>query len=304
MTVTIVDNSILTAVAACPTQATVRYVLGLTIQDDRAPLRAGHAAHAVLAEHLSGRSTDEALAHQELVDYMTWTVGALTNEDRLYGENVRTILRRWIDTHPLSGLPFYVPEASLVEVGFAVPLTDDIVFVGRMDALAKDSSGAWWVVEHKTTGRLDATWRRRYQTSGQISGYTWAAQQHLREPVAGCFVNGIEFGRLPTDVRKCRVHNVPYAEGGPMHAKFDMLIEHRAPHQLESWRQDAIRLARRYQSLKAQVQAIDDITEVPMYGQLNGACNLCAFADWCRVGRPIAAANAMMEYEPWEPRAA
>lgn len=300
--VTIVDNSILASVATCPTQAAIRYVLGLTVPDDRAYLRAGHAAHAVLAAHLTGKPADEAMASQEIMDYLAWTTDVITDDDRLHGQNVQTILRRWIDTHPLSGLPFYIPDPRLVEVGFAVPLADDVIFVGRMDALAKDSSGAWWVVEHKTTGRMDITWRRRYQTSGQITGYTWAAQQHLNEPVAGCFVNGIEFSRLPSDgVRKCRVHGTPYAECGPAHAKFDMLIEHRAPHQLEAWKADAIRLARQFQAMKAEIKTIEDIAKVPMFGQLTGACTLCQFADWCRVGRPMAAGKAMLAHEPWEP---
>lgn len=299
--ITIVDNSILTSVATCPTQAAVRYVLGLTVPEDRAFLHAGHAAHAVLAAHLSGKGADEALEVQEILDYLVWSTGALPEDDRLYHTNVTKVLRRWVDTHPLGGLPFQVPDPNLVEVGFAVPLADDIIFVGRMDALAQDGSGAWWVVEHKTTGRMDWTWRRRYQTSGQITGYTWAAQQHLSQPVAGCFVNGIEFAKLPTDVRKCRTHGVPYAECGPTHAKFDMLIEHRAPHQLEAWRQDAIRLARRFQSLKQQVQSLDDIANVPMFGQLTGACTMCQFADWCRVGRPVSTGSSMFEYDMWEP---
>src|SRR5437899_7138787 len=37
----IIDNSTLTAMATCPTQAALRYVLGLTMDEDRGPLRAG-----------------------------------------------------------------------------------------------------------------------------------------------------------------------------------------------------------------------------------------------------------------------
>ncbi len=299
---TIVDNSILTAVATCHTQAAIRYALGLTMPEDRAWLRAGHTAHEILAEHLRGKPIEEVMAIPEIISYLEWTQSSLPENDRLTGENVNKIMRRWLETHPLSGLPFAVPE-GLVEVGFGVPLSDDILFVGRMDALAQDASGAWYVVEHKTTGRLDETWRRRYRTSAQITGYVWAAQQHLSAPVAGCFVNGIEFGRLPTDTRKCRTHGVPYAECGPLHARFEMLIEHRAPHQLEAWKRDAITLARRFKDLKSRVVDLADIKgqDISMYGQLNGGCNLCQFADYCAVGRPETTGRAMLVHEPWSP---
>lgn len=301
---TIVDNSILTAMATCPTQAAIRYALGLAMPEDKAVLRAGSLAHEILAEHLRGQAVDEALTVVAVADYIEWATGTLADNDRLHHDNVLKVMRRWLDTHPVSGLPFTVP-AGLVEVGFGVPLTDDILFVGRMDALAQDASGAWYVVEHKTTGRLDETWRRRYRTSAQITGYVWAAQQHLSAPVAGCFVNGIEFGRLPTDVRKCRTHGVPYAECGPQHARFELLIEHRAPHQLEAWKADAITLARRFKDLKNRVTTLEDVAgqSIPMFGQLNGGCGLCQFADYCAVGRPISVGKSMLVYEPWSPYA-
>lgn len=298
--VIIVDNSILTSVATCPTAAALRYGLGLTVAEDSGPLKAGHMAHAILAAHLSGKAIDDCLADPEVADYVAWATGAITDGDRLAGDNVLKVMRRWIETHPVAGLPFR-PVPELVEVGFGVPLADDVLFVGRMDALAQDASGAWYVIEHKTTGRLDEMWRKRYRTSGQITGYVWAAQQHLRAPVAGCFVNGIEFGRLPTDVKKCRTHGVPYAECGTLHARFDMLIEHRAPHQLEAWREDAVRLARRFASLRAQVADLADVRAIPTYGQLTGACINCQFADFCAVGRPVEVGRAMLRYEPWSP---
>src|SRR5258708_533070 len=164
----IVDNSTLTAMATCPTQAALRYVLGLTMDEDRGPLVAGRMAHAILAEYPAGATVDEALRHAEVVAYLEWATASVEANDRLSGENVTKIMRRWMETHPVSGLPFTV-QPELVEVGFAVPLDDDVIFVGRMDALARDSSGAWYVIEHKTTGWLNEQWRKRFKTSGQIT---------------------------------------------------------------------------------------------------------------------------------------
>lgn len=294
----IVDNSILTAMAACPTQAALRYALGLTMDEDRAPLQAGHAAHLVLAAHLQGKPLTETL--HALAEYTEWARDHVEANDRLAAHNVEAILGRWVTTHPVAALPFAV-DPALVEVGFAVPLDTNIVFVGRMDALVRDENGAWYVLEHKTTGRLDERWRKRYKSSAQITGYVWAAQQYLHEPVAGCFVNGIEFGRLPTDTKKCRTHGVPYAECSVLHARFDLLIEHRAPHQLAAWADAARRLARRYADLCLRVGDLKDIATVPMLGQFTGACIECQFADFCSVGRPLQAGEAMLRHEPWSP---
>lgn len=296
----VIDNSILSAVAACDTQAALRYALGLTMDEDRAPLMAGTLAHALLAAHLKGQPLESWFGLNELLAYETFARDAVDLNDRLSFENVMTIMRQWVATHPVASLPFRV-DPALVEVGFAVPLDDNIVFVGRMDALVQDESGAWYVLEHKTTGRLDERWRRRYRTSAQITGYTWAAQQHLQAPVAGCFVNGIEFGRLPTDTKKCRTHGVPYPECSVLHARFDLLIEHRAPHQTAEWLQTARQLARRYADLVLRVSDLKSIADVRMRGQFNGACELCQFAPFCAVGRPVSVGETLMRFDPWSP---
>jgi hypothetical protein len=298
--VLVVDNSILVAMATCPTAAALRYALGLTLQEDSAPLRAGHAVHETLATYLRDRDPDAAMAVL-VKEYREWATQAVEPVDRLSAGNVEAIMKVWMATHPVSGLPFRI-EPGLIEVGFAVPLAENILFVGRMDGLVQDASGAWYVLEHKTTGRLDERWRKRYRTSAQITGYCWAAQQHLQQPVAGCFLNGIELGRMPSDpVRKCRTHGVPYAECGPLHCTADLVIEHRAPHQTAAWHESAVRLARRYAHLVAQVGSLNDISPVPMVGQFTGACVDCQFSGYCAVGRPQSVAEAIMRYDPWSP---
>lgn len=299
---TIVDNSTLTAVASCDTMAALRYVLGLTVDEDRGPLRAGHLAHSILADYLRGKSIPDIVQTADVLEYLEWATEAIPDKDRLSTPNVLRIMSRWMETHPVAGLPFQI-DAGLIEVGFSAPLTEDILFVGRMDGLVRDANGVWYILEHKTTGRLDETWRRRYKTSAQITGYVWGAQQYLNQPVAGCFVNGIEFSKLPTDTKKCRTHGVPYTECGSQHAKFEMLIEHRAPHQLESWKRDAIKLARKFKALKAMVSDLSDLEKqsIAQTGQLTGACMYCQFADFCAVGRPVAIGQSLMRYEPWSP---
>src|SRR5258708_40222283 len=100
----IVDNSTLTAMATCPTQAALRYVLGLTMDEDRGPLVAGRMAHAILAEDLAGATVDEALRHAEVVAYPEWGTASVEDNGPLSSNNDHRIMRPWMETHPLSGM--------------------------------------------------------------------------------------------------------------------------------------------------------------------------------------------------------
>ncbi len=64
-----------------------------------------------------------------------------------------------------------------VEVGFAMPLTSDIIYEGRMDLIARDrASDKLIVVDHKTSARKPGSVMQEIKAR-QMSGYVWAAQQ-------------------------------------------------------------------------------------------------------------------------------
>lgn len=298
-----VDNSTLAATQACTTKAALRYVLGYTAADDAAPLQAGTAAHAAFAEWLrTGGDVERAMAALA-AGYRAWSTEHIDDpDDRLAWPNVERVMRAWFDTHPLATWPVVVPP-SMVEVGFALPLADGIVFVGRLDALGRDRWGAVHVVEHKTTGRLDDQWRRTHRLAAQVTGYVWAAQQHVGQPVVGALVNGVEFGRLPASSRKCAKHGLPYAECSPFHIAAEMLLTDRPPHMIDAWRSSAAALAGRFRAIRERVSTIDDVAALPMEGVFTGACARCEFADYCRQGRPTGErpVAAMLRREPWSP---
>jgi hypothetical protein len=132
-----------------------------------------------------------------------------------------------------------------------------------------------------------------------MTGYVWAATRTLGQPVVGVFINGIEYSKLPSDpVRKCRTHGVPYLECGPQHMRSELLIYTRTPDQLEQWRMDAIRLARKYRELCRHPQ---DLTAVSMQGTFHDACGFCNFSRFCDAGRPSHYINAMLVKQPWRP---
>jgi hypothetical protein len=302
-----VDNSMLRAAARCDTELMLRYLLGYTTPDEGPPLRAGIAAHEALAAHLRGASRNEALAVFR-GHYAAWAEAHVDPEgplQRLTYENTATILAQWLRTRPLTSLPFEV-HPDLVEVGFAVPLLDGVIFCGRLDALVIDRERReFYVLDHKTTGRLDATWARQFRNDSQLSGYVWAAQQHTGNRVVGAFINGIEFARLPSDpTRKCRDHGVAYAECRALHAKHELLIVQRTAEQLDQWTRSASELARRVQRLAASARVVRDISATMSHaaqqGMFHGACAWCQFQDFCAAGRPATMLPAFL-HEPWQP---
>mgnify|MGYP001610844589 CR=1 FL=1 len=300
----IVDNTILAAMQTCDTLAATAYVLGQSMFEEAGPLVCGSAIHTALETWFkSGHDTEQAMQALETA-FKPWAdEHATSDRDRFQYTNVAAIMRQWFVTHPPAALPFKT-DPALIEVGFALPLADDVIFVGRMDALVWDAQGAWWIVDHKSTYRLDDTWRKTQRASAQYTGYLWAGQQHLNQPVVGVYGNGIEVSLLPSDpVRKCRDHGVKYIECGPLHARFELLLTQRTPAQIEQWKMSALVLARKFAALKAQVRSLDDLAPVPLTGQFTGACARCQFYDWCRVGRQVEMVPALMRYEPWEPYA-
>jgi hypothetical protein len=300
----IVDNSILASVATCSTQGALRYALGYAARDEAAYLRAGTAVHAALGAYLATQGDETAALAALAADYQTWAGANVPDTDRLSYHNVRRIVSEWMRTHPIRGLPFVIVGPEWVERPFQVPLAPGIDFVGRMDGIASDPAGVEWIVEIKTTGRMDDRWRRRWRMASQLTGYTWAGEMERGRPVAGVYVVGIEMAKLPDDPkRKCKTHGVAYIECGALHANHETLIEPRAPHQIRQWHRAAVGLAQRYVALTVAVKRPEDVRAVTMEGQFTGACGECFARDWCAVGRGAQYVESLFEHRPWNPLA-
>src|SRR3990167_4665639 len=299
----IVDNSTLAATQRCDTEAALRYVLGFTASEDSAPPRAGTAVHEAMAAWFkSGGNARAAMTALEQ-DYKAWADEFVPDpDDRLGWHNVQRIMTQWFASHRIERFPVQI-DPTLVEVGFALPLSGDVVFVGRMDGIGHDDRGAWGVVDHKSAARLDDKWRNTHRMAAQMTGYTWSAKHHVSAPVIGAYINGIEMAKLPESNRKCRDHGVQYAECGALHARTEILITQRPPHIQEEWQRTALDLAARFAALGDTVKTLDDIHKVRTQGQFTGACAQCQFSLYCREGRPTSGGQvgALLRHEPWEP---
>lgn len=331
-----VDNTILTCMAQCDTRTILRHVLGMTSREERATLVSGSSAHESMAAYFRTGDAKFALrvfeegepctqcegiatlrapvgcsrcqgTRRQTAGYRAWSDANLLPDDRLRYEPLREILQIWYANHPVGKLPF-VPRAEWVEIGFAYPLDDagELIFCGRLDAIVQepDSVAEVRILDNKFTGFLDSTFVRNFQMDSQFSGYLWAAQQTLGRKVLGGYVNAISTARLPSDpARKCREHGVSFAECRTLHAKSQIFYVDRTPDKLESWRQTALQLAKKFRMLK-RVYASDPslISLAPQQGQfIYKACAWCEAHDFCVSGRPTQFLDSLFQYSPWAP---
>lgn len=309
------DNTIYKSAAACSLQMTLRHVLHWTGTEDAAHLRAGNGAHESLAEmhRVLLRDNDLEAARVAAYEvfkeqYKPFSDAYVKSDDRLYYDNVATILDEWIVTR-VPVLPWVVQDPRLIEVGFAYPLDESgrRVAFGRFDLVARDvRDGSWVIPDHKTTGRIDRTWTELWSLDSQLTHYFWASLQHVPD-VRGFYVNGIEFSKLPTSDRTCRDHGLKYYQCSRAHLRAEIVGPiTRTPDMIERWRADAIRLSDKYAYYANaynpdEVGPTPDLSNVEMEGPFTGACRFCQFRDWCRLGQKPAMLPAMYIQDPWMP---
>lgn len=298
-----IDFSTLKTVAACDTRAALRHVLGLTKPRDEedAAMAAGTAAHEALACYfVAGDATlASATFHNHYVSVAaTLNPGLYPWQERLTLANTSRIMARWFETHPLERLPFRV-RPDLIEVGFEIPLVDGVNLIGRCDAIV-EHEGDLYVLDHKTTGRIDTTWRHQFRLDAQMTAYVWAASQTLGQRVRGIFINGIEFAKTPTSDRKCPKHGLKYEECGAEHATFEIVQCDRSDTELVAWFETTKELAWQYKWLLQQVSVVEDVRALPMQGTYNGSCRYCGFREFCENERN---APGLLVESRWNPLA-
>lgn len=320
-----VDNTLLMAMA-CETKALLRHHHGLTGRTESARLKAGSAGHEALADWLRGADVKTCMETLDR-EYGLWAEENIDLDDPLCYTNVATILKFWLEDHPLQQWPLIV-KPEHVEIGFQVPLVDECVcgykegqhnpyssrcpeyrpafiFYGRLDALGtRRSDGRLFVIDHKLTGRCDDKFMDKFRLESQMSGYVWAARQTGFD-AAGAYVNGIEalwwLAGLRTPQKKCYKHSVPYEDCMTLHVKQQLQPFDRGPEALEGWHRTAVALARRYRELCRRLPAMEDLHDALQEGMFWRECQWCEFKDFCESQRPLQYAHSVLRHEPWAP---
>lgn len=74
------------------------------------------------------------------------------------------------------------------EFRFSVPIVEGVEYTGQLDLIVKEG-GDYWIVEHKTVGRLDKAYVDRLPLDTQITGYAIGAKHSLKVPIKGVIYN-------------------------------------------------------------------------------------------------------------------
>ena len=296
----VVDNSTLSSLATCGTQAFMQYALNLRAPvGTNLPAEAGSGIHAAIEAYFKTNSRIDAFVALE--EYYGHIADAYAQPgDRLSYENIEKCLTGWFDKYGPGELP-YVVEPGTVEVPFALPLTKEVVYAGRIDALVRPRGGTGlWLLDTKSTGNPDKKFKAQFKIGSQMSGYYWAAQQLFKEDIEGIYINVVHTGKVPSSYGKCKTHSLPYAECGIWHMKHGIEKFYRSPGEIASWLADAKALATEwYEMLARPFPSLDTIDQRGRW--IYQACALCDYHEFCQRGRdPVYACNNF-EVRPWVP---
>lgn len=207
------DYSYYSKLLSCPRSYQYSVIERLAPANERDSIKFGSAWHAILYEHaldpveLSGAET-----------FVDWVLEKLKWEDPLVdyrtGAKLRRGFRRYLEHHQGSPFKYVQQEASFrMHIGLEEP------WEGRKDAVvtwnSEEGKGTeLWVVDYKTTSRLNIDWVDFYRNSNQFKGYYMSAKKEWPE-LAGVVVDvyhatkGAKNGKSFEEIEGNRFYRLP-----------------------------------------------------------------------------------------------
>jgi len=176
----------------CPQRYAWNYLAGLKgINEDAPPLVKGSLVHLGLAQHYAqlrekqqGRDPKLYFDPIEAIDIMIEAKPHWKDHGELAKRVTEAYLVKWRNERFK-----IVAVEELLEAQI-----EGYRFTGRMDLVVEDSEGKIWIIDHKTTGRLQAQQRKFYSVSGQILGYQTLGKIHFGDRFGGMRLNMIQHG--------------------------------------------------------------------------------------------------------------
>ena len=177
----------------CPQRYAWNYIGGLKGIDGNAPpLVKGSLIHLGLAQHYArlreiqqGKDPDLYYDPIEAIDIMGEAQGGPWKD---FGPLAKDVMDAYLHKWRHENMKVVSVE-ELLEANIGGHR-----FTGRMDLVVEDGEGRIWIIDHKTTGRLQAQQKRFYSVSGQILGYQWLGKLHYGDRFGGMRLNMIQHG--------------------------------------------------------------------------------------------------------------
>lgn len=232
----IIDNSRLECFTTCPRLAQYRVLRKRTISRGRSALEFGKALHTALELRYTlpdiNQFSDDLLQSQIASLQKSFSTIVLEPEDFRTLDRAIDIIQGYNLYYARE--PFSIVQVEgkpFVERSFAIPLGIvggyKVIWTGRIDLLVQDDRGIF-VMDHKTTSMLGATYFADFVLSQQMLGYVWATRALTGLKVAGVIVNAL-------------VSRRPSKTGTPVEFSREKIYypeEH-----LDEWRTDILHIA-------------------------------------------------------------
>jgi hypothetical protein len=162
------------------------------------------------AEYAALPTSDEIAVMRETVEEDDDGITLRNSKVRTRYHLIRAVT--WYLDHyendPLTTI-LHADGTAAVEVSFRIPMPllqpngEPYILAGHLDRVA-EMVGRPYVVDYKTTKSLSSQFFSTFALSHQMSGYTFAGQVALSQPIAGVIIDGIalqvggcKFGRAP-----------------------------------------------------------------------------------------------------------
>lgn len=187
-----IDNFALTMFQSCPAKYDLRMRQGWTARRRSAALGFGGALHEGLAAWY--RTHDKVKALEAIHNF--WPANVPTDDYRNKAKCVEVMIEylRHYPSEMWNVVGF--PDNPMIECTFTLDtgLTledgEPIEYGGIFDGLI-EMNGVVYVLEHKSTSQLGATYFNQFKPNNQVTGYVWAAQHLSGGRVGGALINAI-----------------------------------------------------------------------------------------------------------------
>jgi hypothetical protein len=220
----------------------------------------GSLVHLTLTQHYArmqqmqtGKDPDEFIHPIEAVELIAQVVGGVVH--------VADVLKTYEKYVALYHNDHNTMRILGVEILLETRIRGKYLLTGRMDLVYEDLVGQIWVMDHKTTGRLQASHKEYYSASGQLVGYRHLAQTQYGDQLAGVQLNLIEHGGK----------------------KFQRLPLPRSPFFEDEFEQTVVDIEENIERLQATKRPIDKwpkaMNEMTCYGRY-GACKYLGRCRW------------------------
>lgn len=184
---TALDNTKIDSFLVCEMKFFWEHLQGVKLKTPSIHLQFGQAFHAAVEQwHITG---DVTKAKEIFTAVMEGAVFH-TNKNLDHG---LAIIEEYAKHHSSSTwTPLIQDENHKTELSFALPLMDELLYVGKIDMVIKLNDHTMFV-DHKTTSQLGASYFNGIKPNRQFAGYHWALDHYY--PTYGGLINAIFIGK-------------------------------------------------------------------------------------------------------------